>query len=465
MESPSDPQEKRPAELGLWDAVSVIVGIVVGVSIFEVPPKVFGNVGASWQGIAVWAVGGLVALVGALCYGELASTYPGSGGDYVYVNEAYGPMVGFLFAWTRIAIIITANIAAMAYVFADYGVKVFGCDPATGVWFAGGAIIALTLLNALGLKVGKAMQNLLTVLKVLGLGGLVAIGLWKGSASSWQASQPASGPGIGLAMIFVLYAYGGWNDAAMVTVDVRDLRRNMPRALILGTVLITAIYLLVNIAFVHALGFVGLRKSTAPAADVFGLWWGARGAAGMGLIVMVSALGAASGLILTGCRLNASLGADYRIFSWMGHWNTRLNAPIRSLVTQACVSLLLIVGVGTEAGRNSIDRAMTTAGLSALPWKEYEGGFNTLVAGTAPVFWFFFLLTGVSLFVLRYKNRNRPRPFSTPLFPLVPLIFISACGYMLYASVDHARMLCLLGVVPLLIGIPLFLISGRRQKP
>src|SRR5580692_5136492 len=110
MDSLSDPTKQRPAELGLWDAVSVIVGIVVGVSIFKVPPVVFGNVGNSWQGIAVWVVGGLVALVGALCYGELAATYPGSGGDYVYLNQAYGPLVGFLFAWTRIAIIITANI-------------------------------------------------------------------------------------------------------------------------------------------------------------------------------------------------------------------------------------------------------------------------------------------------------------------------------------------------------------------
>src|ERR1700722_4010359 len=193
MQSPSDPLEKRPAALGLWDAVSVIVGIVVGVSIFEVPPKVFGNVGDSWQGIAVWAVGGLVALVGALCYGELASTYPGSGGDYVYVTQAYGPMVGFLFAWIRIAIIITANIAAMAYVFADYGVSVFRCEPSRGFWFAGGAIIALTLINALGLRVGKSMQNLLTVLKVLGLGGLIVIGLWKGNVSSWQASERVSG--------------------------------------------------------------------------------------------------------------------------------------------------------------------------------------------------------------------------------------------------------------------------------
>ncbi|HEV8070862.1 MAG TPA: amino acid permease [Planctomycetaceae bacterium] len=466
MDPPSDPTriqtDNRPAELGLWDAVSVIVGIVVGVSIFQVPPTVFSNVGTAWQGIAVWAVGGLVALVGALCYGELATTYSGSGGDYIYLNQAYGPLAGFLFAWTRLTTILTGNIAAMSYVFADYAVRLFGCDARAAVWFAVSAVVVVTLFNVLGLKAGKSLQNLLSMAKVLGLAALLATGLWKGSASSWQTSQPVGGPGVGLAMILVLFAYGGWNDAALVTADVHEPRRNMPRALILGTLFVTAVYVLVNIAYVHALGFAGVRDSQAPAADVLALWPGGHGAAGMSLLVMVSALGAVSGLVLTGSRLHARLGGDYRIFSWMGRWNPRFGSPVRSLMTQAAVSLLLIVGVGTDAGRASVDRGLTTIGLSELPWAEYRGGFNTLVAGTSPVFWLFFLLTGVSLLVLRRTDRGRPRPFTTPLYPFVPLIFITACGYMLYASVVYARALCLLGVVPLLVGIPLFLISGRR---
>jgi basic amino acid/polyamine antiporter, APA family len=465
MDPQSDPTEKRPAELGLWDAVSLIVGIVVGVSIFKAPPAVFSNVVNPWQGVAVWALGGLVALVGALCYAELATTYPGSGGDYLYLTRAYGPVVGFLFAWTRLAAILTGSIAALAFVFADYAVALFQCDPRAAVWFASAAVAGLTLFNVLGLRVGKSLQNLLTVAKVLGLAGLLVTGLLKGSATSWRASQPVIGPGFGLAMILVLYAYGGWNDAAFVAADVREPRRNMPRALILGTLLITALYVLVNIAFVHALGFAGLRSSRAPAADVFGLWLGERGVAGMSLLVMVSALGAVSGLILTGSRVHASVGADYRIFSWLGRWNMRLNSPVYSLVAQACVSLLLIVGVGTEAGRDAIDRVLTGIGLQALPWNQYEGGFDTLVAGTAPVFWLFFLLTGVSLIVLRRRDQGRQRPFTTPLYPLVPLIFISVCGYMLYASIAYARALCLLGIVPLFVGIPLFLVRGAKHAP
>ncbi len=460
--------ENRPAELGLWDAISVIVGIVVGVSIFQVPPTVFSNVDTAWKGIAVWVVGGVVALVGALCYGELATTYPGTGGDYIYLSRAYGPMAGFLFAWSRLTTILTGNIAAMAYVFADYAVRLFDRNQAAGdspyaVWFAGAAVVVVTLFNIVGLKAGKSLQNLLSIAKVLGLAALLVTGLVKGSAASWQPSQSVSGPGVGLAMILVLFAYGGWNDAALVTADVREPRRNMPRALIFGTLLVTALYVLVNVAYVHALGFARLREASAPAAEVLGLWLGGRGAAGMSLLVMVSALGAVSGLILTGSRLHASLGADYRIFSWMGRWNPRFNSPVRSLVTQAAVALFLIVGVGTDTGRGAVDRGLKAVGLKELPWAEYRGGFNTLVAGTTPVFWIFFLLTGVSLFILRVKDRARPRPFATPLFPVLPLVFIAVCGYMLYTSVVYAKGLCLLGIAPLIVGVPLFLISGRRR--
>jgi len=461
MEPERETTEKRPAELGLWDAVSVIVGIVVGVSIFKAPPTVFSNVGSAWQGVAIWGLGGLVALAGALCYAELATTYPGSGGDYLYLNRAYGSLVGFLFAWTRLAVILTGNIAALAYVFGDYAVSLFGSEARAAVWFACAAVAGLTVFNVVGLKTGKSLQNLLSALKVLGLAGLLVAGLVKGSAAAWSVSQPVSGPGFGLSMILVLYAYGGWNDAVFVAADVREPRRNMPRALVLGTLLIAGLYILVNAAFVSALGFAGIRGSRTPAADVLGLWLGDRGVTGMSLMVMVSALGAVSGLILAGCRLHASVGADYRIFAWLGRWNARLNAPVYSLVTQALVSVFLIVVVGTEAGRNTVDRTVTAVGLPALPWSQYQGGFDTLVAGTSPLFWFFFLLTGISLLVLRYKDRERPRPFPVPLYPIVPLVFIAASGYMLYASVVYAGALSLMGIVPLVIGVPLYAVRGE----
>ena len=202
MEPERETIEKRPAELGLWDAVSVIVGIVVGVSIFKAPPTVFANVGSPWAGVAVWGLGGLVALAGALCYAELATAYPGSGGDYLYLTRAFGPLVGFLFAWTRLAVILTGNIAALAYVFADYAVGLFAGDCGSAVWFACAAVVGLTLFNIMGLKTGKTLQNSVECGKGARAGGAVGGRVGERERSSLECEpEPVSGPGFGLAMI------------------------------------------------------------------------------------------------------------------------------------------------------------------------------------------------------------------------------------------------------------------------
>ena len=453
------------AQLGLWDAVSIIVGIVVGTAIFKTPQLVFSNVGGPWAAMFVWLLGGVLSLLGAMCYAELATTYPRSGGDYVYLTRAYGSWVGFLFGWAQLAVILTGSIGAMAYAFSDYALPLFDLDEKWGVWFAAGAIAGLTLLNLFGVILGKTTQNVLTVVKVLGVGGLIVAGLFWGGTSSIQAQKPMSGPGFGLAMVFVLYAYGGWNDAAFVAAEVRDRRRNIPCALILGTCGITVIYLLTNMAYLFGLGFEGVRSSGEPAADVLQKVLGEGGAKGMRVLVMISALGAANGLIFTGSRIYASLGSDHSVFVALSRWHPRFGVPVWSLLAQAAIALLLTFAVGTSAGRNAVDGVLLAIGFKVgLPWGDYFGGFNTLVAGTAPVFWIFFLLTGLSLFALRAKDPNIERPFRVPLYPFAPIIFCLMSVYMLYSSLDYAKGLALLGIVPLLIGLPLYFIS-QRMKP
>jgi amino acid transporter len=448
----------------VWDAVSIIVGIVVGTAIFKTPQLVFMNVTGPWAGLGCWLLGGVLALIGSLCYAELATTYPRMGGDYVLLTRAFGRWVGFLFGWAQLAVILTGSIGTMAYAFADYACALWSLDAGWGVWLAVGAVVGLTLLNLAGVIFGKIAQNLLTVVKVLGLVGIVIAGFaWGGGVAAWAGEKPVTNPSFGLAMVFVLYAYGGWNDAAFVAAEVRDRHRNMPRALLLGTGGIMVIYLLVNAAYLWGLGFDRVRESSAPAADVLGLAFGERGAQGMSLLVMLSALGAMNGLIFTGARIYAGLGADHWIFGWLGRWNARRGSPVLSLLAQAAVTLLLIVVVGTAAGQAAVDGTLSAAGIGALPWAKYFGGFNTLVAGTAPVFWLFFLLTGIALFVLRIKDRGKVRPFSAPLFPLEPILFCAMCLYMLYSSVTYAGGLSLLGLVPLAIGLPLYGISQCRK--
>lgn len=480
------PSDTIVPHLGLWDAVSIIVGIVVGTAIFKTPQLVFGNVAGPWQGLGCWALGGVLALIGSLCYAELATTYPRMGGDYVYLTRAFGRGVGFLFGWAQLAVILTGSIGAMAYAFGDYSVALWDLPPTSAVCFALAAVVVLTGLNLLGLVFGKVVQNVLTGVKVLGLAAIVVAGVWAGVTVPLAAAKPLDGgAGFGLAMVFVFYAYGGWNDAAFVAAEVRDRGRNMPLALILGTGGITLIYLLVNGAYLWGLGFEGVRNSMAPAADVLQLMLGKWGSKSMSLLVMLSALGAINGLIFTGSRIYVSLGRDHRLFGWLGQWSVPRSAPVRSLLAQAVITVVLIVVVGTdtgqatvdkvfqfldqqmgvirgwETGHPAVDKVLQSVGLSPVPWAKYYGGFNTLVAGSAPVFWVFFLLTGLSLFVLRFKDRGVPRPFSAPFFPVEPIVFCAMCGYMLYSAVEYARGLSLLGIVPLLIGLPLYLVSQR----
>jgi amino acid transporter len=268
-------------------------------------------------------------------------------------------------------------------------------------------------------------------------------------------------------MIFVLYAYGGWNDAAFVAAEVRN-RRNIARALILGTAAIMVIYLAVNVAYLYALGFDKMRQSSTVAADVGKLAFPdneARGATAISILVMVSALGAINGLIFTGSRLYSALGSEHRVFALLGRWSPRLGSPVWALLIQAAICLAMIVAVGTTLGRYAIDWCMTNLGLASMPWKQYFGGFDTLVSGTAPVFWGFFLLSGLSLFALRERDRDVRRPFSVPLFPFLPLVFCGTCFYMLYSAIDYAKYISLIGVIPLLVGLPLYWFSGTGPTP
>jgi amino acid transporter len=270
------------------------------------------------------------------------------------------------------------------------------------------------------------------------------------------------GPGFGLAMVFVLYAFGGWNDAAFVAAEVRNPNRNLPWALFAGIGGITAIYLVINLSYVSVLGFDAARETQTPAADTLQQTVGPWGARAVSVLVMISALGAINGMILTGSRIYAVMGTDHPIFAQLGKWNRTASAPAAALVAQGAIALLLILAVGTERGQQTLDRGLVSVGLNGLPWDDYFGGFETLVAGTAPVFWAFFLLTGISLFLLRIQDRDRPRPFRVPCFPLPAIAFCLMSSYMLYSSLAYAKWLSLLGILPLAVGVPLYLLSQRR---
>ena len=508
--------------LGLWDAVSIIVGIVVGAGIYQTAPFIFKHVDSPMTAMITWAGAGLLSLIGALCYAELATTYPRDGGDIVYLNRAYGDWSGFLFGWVQLTVILTGSIGMMAFVFSNYAVRFCqtALDMELGVIaafaFAGGAVLILTITNVLGVVFGKTVQNVLTLAKMVGLGAIIFAGFYAPKAGGWEeagmtveqlkaATFPGFAPSLGVALVLILYTYGGWNDAAFVAAEVRNGKKNITRALVLGILIITALYLLVNAAYINSLGFPAAQGSKQIAADVLEKGFGKNGVALMCVLVMVSALGAVNGLIFTGARVYATIGKDYPIFSWMSGWSQKQGAPIPALLTQGVLAMGLIFLVGTNEGRGALNRVLESTLLESkeiakkgpkgvetvvektyllkpMDWEDSwkaglkttagekatdlaKGGFDTLLTCTAPIFWGFFLMTGISVFVLRERDKDIERPFRVPFYPELPLIFCLSCGYMLYSSISYALErdwkggLFLLGVLPLLLGLLLYRIS------
>lgn len=469
-----EPPTEHQQHLSPWDGISIIVSIVVGTSIFKSTALIFTNVSGPWTLLAAWVAGGILSFIGALCYAELATAYPFVGGDYAYLKRAFGGLVAFLFGWAQLAATLTGSIGTMAFAFADYASAFLGDKAAIGTAsIAAIAIGVLTLANIFGAHVGRTLQNLLTVIKVIGLTAILVLAFFASREGPLMPTKPLDEAELelskvvskfGLAMVFVLYTYGGWNDAAFVAAEVRDRERNIPRVLLGGTALILLVYLLINLAYWWALGFDGARSSWAPAAELASRALGDWGGRAISALVMISALGAMNGLLVTGSRVYASMGNDHALFTFLKRWDPRLNTPVWSLLTSGIVAIAMSALVGTETGRAAVDSILKASRLSDEPlkWNDFGGGFGTLVAATAPVFWAFFLLTGLSLIVLRFRDPAIPRPFKVPLYPLTPMLFCATSGYMLYASVDYAEYLALLGLLPVACGLPLYFIGRRR---
>jgi amino acid transporter len=281
-----------------------------------------------------------------------------------------------------------------------------------------------------------------------------------------------------VALIFVLYAFGGWNDSAFVAAEVRNPKRNVPRALFTGVAIGVVGYIAVNAAYINGLGWQDVTQfgpKDVPTRLIERTPLGAQGGQAMCALIMISALGACNGLIFTGPRVYAAVGAEHGIFGWMGRWRPGRGTPITALLVQAVLTVFIVAALTTKEGHEAINSclAKTNELLRDLEqdtlhyqneWKPNEG-FDTLVARTAPVFWAFFMLTGLSLFVLREKYKDVPRPYSVPWYPLVPFLFVNACAWMLYRSIIYVEWHALFAVVIVLLGIPLYGLSRLISGP
>jgi basic amino acid/polyamine antiporter, APA family len=423
-----------------------VVGVVVGVGLFRTPPLVAASVDSGAAFLLFWALGGVAALIGALSYAELSSAYPSSGGEYHFLTRAFGRDTGLFFAWARGSVIQTGSVAIVAFVYGDYANQVLDLGAYGPALHAASAVTALTLLNLSGRLPTKRMQALFTGFVLLALLAVIVTGLTLTFSGSADFGEPPPPPGpatgaAGLAMIFILLTYGGWNEAAYLSGEVREPGRGMARVLLLGIAVIAALYLAVNAALLAVFGLERLRASDAVAADLMRLALGDAGAAGLSLLVCAAALSTINATIFTGARLYYALGRDVGTVRTLGGWDARRESPAPAVLLQGGVALALVAfGAGER------------------------GGFQAMVDYTAPVFWAFMLLTGLSLLLLRRADPERPRPFRVPLYPLTPLLFIATCAWLLYSSLAYSGLGALFGLLVLLAGTPFVLVARRNMR-
>ena len=427
--------------LTITESVAIVSGIVIGAGIFKTPSLVAQWCGNEMQVVGLWVAGGVISLLGALCYAELSSSYPSHGGDYFFLQKAYGSHLAFLFAWSRMTVIQTGSIAMLAFLIGDYATVVFPIGRFSSSVYAVFTVAVFTLVNMAGIRSGSLVQRIFFSVVLLGLLLVVLTGLLSPSAATTSTHSVLPGRALGKAMIFVLLTYGGWNEAAYLSAEVHNSRQNIIKVLLYSIALITFIYCIMNIALLRALGIDGVSASQAVAADLMQQAAGSGGVVFVSILIVIAAFSTINAAIITGARTGYAVGGDISLLGFLHKWNSIQGSPTRALLVQFVLVLFLIVaGTGTR------------------------NGFVLMVEYTAPVFWIFFFLTGISLFVLRHKDTSAHRYFRVPGYPLTPVVFCGTCLYMFHASIVHTGTGALAGLAIMALGIPVLLVSRMKKK-
>jgi basic amino acid/polyamine antiporter, APA family len=428
-------------KISVTDAIAIVIGMVIGPGIFKTPSIVAANSSGELMVLSFWALGGLVSLIGALCYAELTTAYPHAGGEYHYLVRSFGKKMSFLFAWARMTVIQTGSIAILAFLIGDYASEAFYIGTYSSSIYAALTVVILTAINLKGIRSSSTLQKFLMSGILFGLLTIIAIGLFSSPAAAVSSGSISSNAALGQAMIFVLLTYGGWNEAAYLSSEVSNKKAGIIKVLFYSIGLITFIYLLTNFALLRGLGFENLANSQAVASDLISNVLGENWVKLISIIISVAAFSTVNAVMITGARTNYALGKDFGLFNFLSHQNKNQKAPANAFLFQSAIALLL-VAIGTAT----------------------RSGFVTMVEYTAPVFWFFFLMVGLSIFILRSKEREVERPFRVPFYPVTPLLFCLASAYMLYSSLMYTGIGALIGVAVLVAGLPFIFLKNNNKN-
>ena len=431
--SPEPPKLARV--LTLLDATMINAGGIIGSGIFMVPATIALLTGSTSLILAVWVFGGLISLFGALSIAELGAAMPRAGGQFVYLNEAYGPVWGYLYGWSCVAVINTASIAAVGVAFSEYLGFFFPLSTMGIKSVAILSVILLTIINILDVKSGARAQNIFTLLKIGAIFGIISLGLVMdgGSAENIQPFYPDRplpalvGP-LGLAMVSVLWTYDGWIFITYVAGEVKNPGRNIPLSLVFCMLIVISIYLLINFVFTYTLGIGAMGTSTLVASDSAFIFLGEKGAVLVSIIILISLLGANNGFILTSARINYAMARNRLFFQQAAKVHPKFKSPANALIIQAVWACAL----------------------------TFSGTYNQLITYIIFASWIFYAMSCAAVIILRKKRPEMKRPYKTPGYPYIPIIFILFAVFLTFNTILEAPRDAAVGAGIILAGLPLY---------
>ena len=434
METQQKPQSLDRV-LSLLDATMINAGGIIGSGIFMVPATVAFFTGSTSLFFLVWILGGIVSLFGALSVAELGAAMPRAGGQYVYLNEAYGPVWGYLYGWSAVAVINTASIAAVGVAFSEYLGFFYPISDVSIKGVAISIIVILTIINIVDVKSGARFQNLFTLSKLGAIFGIILLGLVMEGGTNQNLGpifldKPFTGliGPLGLAMVSVLWTFDGWIFVTYVAGEVKNPGRNVPLSLIFCMLIVVSVYLLLNYVLLFTLGFSGMNGSDLVVSDATSVFLGNKGAAIVTLIILISLIGASNGSILTSARINFAMARDKLFFNQAAQIHSRFKSPANALIIQ-CVWACILTFTGT---------------------------FNQLITYIIFTSWIFYGMSAGAVIILRKKRPDMDRPYKTPAYPWIPIIFIFFAIFLTINTIMEAPRDAAIGFGIILAGLPLY---------
>jgi len=420
--------------LGLFSGTMAVVGGIIGGGIFRTPATVAERLRSPGLVLVAWVIGGIVALIGAFCFGELGQRRPRAGGGYVYLRETFGALPAFLYGWTLVLVIATGAIAAVAVTFADYALALFGLPHRLSVPLAVAAIVFHTAINYVGVRPAAITQNIFTVLKLVALAMLIGAGLTLTAPYRPVPPLTVASPigAIGAALVPILFTYGGWQQTNFIAEEIVDPERNLPRALVLGVAIVVTVYLLTNVAYLRVLGIEGLAASTAPAADTMRAVLGPAGGTIIAAGIAISTFGFLNLVILVTPRVLQAMAADGVFFRRFAVLHPQYQTPTAAIVALGVFAVALTL----------------------------TGTFGQLVDYVTFGDWIFFGLCVAGLFI--YRAREPVTAFRVPGYPVTPALFVLAAAYVVFSAVASNPKNAAIGAGLIALGIPAFLYWRSR---